>query len=135
VVLSVEAGSLPPVRDDNHPGHRQVHWTQDERKVILMACAFFLLVCLIVAGVVASRPQLRRAFLDVAGKPAASVAPGGDCPPDHSPQTLEGVLTRQLVTGQISGPQYRHAMANIAIRDAERHPLEVPPEVNPPEAA
>jgi hypothetical protein len=45
------------------------------------------------------------------------------------------VLTRQLVTGEITGPQYRNAMATIAIRDAERHPLQVPPDANPPEVA
>ena len=40
-----------------------------------------------------------------------------------------------IETGEITGPQYRHAMATIAARDAERHPLDVPPDVTPPEAA
>jgi hypothetical protein len=101
-----------------------------------MLCAFFLVVFLIATIVFAAWPNLRRAVLDVARKPA--VAPGAPrvaSGPDRDPQTLEGVLTRQLVTGEITGPQYRHAMASIAIRDAERHPLQVPPEVEPPQAA
>jgi hypothetical protein len=102
--------------------------------VILVLCALFLVACLITAVVVAARPQLRRAVLDVAGKPAGPGAPQ-PAVPDRSPQTLEDVLTRQLVAGEITGPQYRHAMASIASRDAERHPLEVPPDANPPEAA
>jgi hypothetical protein len=106
-----------------------------ERKVVLVLCTFFLVACLIAAVVIASRPKLRRAVLDIAGKPADPAAPDSVSAPVHSPQTLEGVLTRQLVTGEITGPQYRHAMASIAIRDAERHPLEVPPDVNPPEPA
>jgi hypothetical protein len=99
-----------------------------------MLCAFFLLACLIVVAVVAVRPKLRRAVLDVAAKPAGPGAPGDASAPDRGPQTLEDVLTRQLVAGEITGPQYRNAMASIAIRDAERHPLEMPPDVNPPEA-
>ena len=103
--------------------------------MIPVLCVFFLLVCLIVAGVVASRPQLRRSFFEVDDKQTGPVAPGDASSPNQSPQTLEGVLTRQLVTGEITGSQYRHAMASIAVRDAERHPLEVPPDAAPPEAA
>jgi uncharacterized membrane protein len=44
------------------------------------------------------------------------------------PETLEGVLVRQLVDGEISGPQYRRAMRRLAERDADRHPMTVPPE-------
>jgi hypothetical protein len=102
--------------------------------VIPVLCAFLLVVFLIVAGVFASRPQLRQSFFEATGKAAGPVAPGAVPSPDRSPQTLEGVLTHQLVTGQITGPQYRQAMATIAVRDAERHPLQVPPEANPPEA-
>jgi len=98
-------------------------------------CAFFLVVCLIMAGVFASRPQLLRSFFEAAGKQPGLAAPRAAALPDRSPQTLEGVLTRQLVTGEITGPQYRQAMATIAVRDAERHPLQVPPEASPPEAA
>jgi len=103
--------------------------------VIPLLCAFFLVACLIAAGVFASRPQLLRSFFAAAGKPSGPVAAGGTSVQDRSPQTQEGVLTRQLVTGEITGPQYRHAMATIAVRDAERHPLQVPPEAGPPEAA
>jgi sugar phosphate isomerase/epimerase len=41
----------------------------------------------------------------------------------------------QLMAGEITGPQYLHAMATLAARDAERHPLEIPPDITPPEAA
>jgi hypothetical protein len=44
------------------------------------------------------------------------------------PGTLEGVLVRQLMDGEISGPQYRRAMRRLAERDADRHPMTVPPE-------
>jgi hypothetical protein len=102
--------------------------------VILVLCAFFMVACLIAAIVVATRPKLRRAVLDVTGRSAAPGAPAAASAPGRHPQTLEGVLTRQLVTGEITGPQYRHAMASIAVRDAERHPFEVPPDVDPPQA-
>jgi hypothetical protein len=104
--------------------------------VIVVLCALFLVACLIAAGVVAAWLKRRRAVLDVtADKPTGSRTPGDATGPGRGPQTLEGVLTRQLVTGEITGRQYRHAMARIAIRDAERHPLKAPPDVNPPEAA
>lgn len=48
--------------------------------------------------------------------------------PPRAPETLEGALVAQLVAGEITAPQYRHAMANLAVRDAERHPLTVPPD-------
>jgi hypothetical protein len=44
------------------------------------------------------------------------------------PETLEGVLVRQVTDGAISGVQYRRAMQRLAERDADRHPLTVPPE-------
>jgi len=100
-----------------------------------MLCAVFLVACLIAIVVVVARPKLRRAVLGVAGKPTGPGAPHAAGPPDRDPQTLEGVLTRQLVTGEITGPQYRSAMASIAIRDAERHPFVVPPDADPPAAA
>ena len=100
-----------------------------------MFCALLLVAGLIAACVVAAWPTIRRAVHDAAGNPPRPGAPGGASSPDRSPQTLEGILTLQLVTGEITGPQYRHAMASIAARDAERHPLEVPPDATPPEAA
>ena len=44
------------------------------------------------------------------------------------PETLEGVLARQLLDGEITGPQYRRAVQRLAERDADRHPLSVPGE-------
>ena len=42
------------------------------------------------------------------------------------PETLEGVLARQLLDGEITGAQYRRAVHKLAERDADRHPLSVP---------
>ena len=42
--------------------------------------------------------------------------------------TLEGALVRRLMDGEISGPQYRRAMRRLAERDADHHPMTVPPE-------
>jgi hypothetical protein len=100
-----------------------------------MLCALLLVLGVIAAGVVATWPNIRRAVQGAAGEPAGHSAPGAASVPQKIPQTLEGLLTVQLVAGEITGRQYRHAMATIAARDAERHPLEVPPEVTPPEAA
>jgi hypothetical protein len=52
----------------------------------------------------------------------------------RAPETLEGALVAQLVAGEISPPQYRHAMASLAVRDAVRHPLAVPPDTGPANA-
>ena len=95
-----------------------------------MLCALVLLIGLVAACVIAW-PKIR-AGRDAADPPAA---PGAAAAPDRSPQTLEGVLALQIVAGEISPPQYRQAMATLAARDAERHPLEVPPDATPPEAA
>jgi hypothetical protein len=103
-----------------------------------MLCTFLLLTGLVAACVVAPWPKIRRALRDAVRKPAGPAAPGGPgtaSAPNRSPQTLEGILTLELVAGEITGPQYRQAMATVAARDAERHPLEVPPEVTPPEPA
>jgi hypothetical protein len=101
--------------------------------VIFMLLAFLLVVGLITACAVAAWSNLRS--FRGAGKPANLGAPGAASALDRSPQTLEGVLAGQLMTGEITGPQYQHAMATLAARDAERHPLEVPPDISPPEAA
>ncbi|MCA2211588.1 hypothetical protein [Jidongwangia harbinensis] len=99
-----------------------------------MLCSLIVLACLIAAVVLAARPQLRRAVLEAAGRPAMAVAPPAAVP-EPDPQTLEGVLSRQLMTGEITGLQYRNAMASIASRDAARHPLDVPSQTDPPEPA
>ncbi|GIE54136.1 hypothetical protein Ani05nite_76700 [Amorphoplanes nipponensis] len=51
----------------------------------------------------------------------------GPDPAEPKPETLEGVLVRQLMADEISGPQYRRAMQRLAERDADRHPLTLPP--------
>jgi uncharacterized membrane protein len=54
---------------------------------------------------------------------------GADTAPVPAPpETLEGVLVRQLLDGEITGPQYRRAVHRLAQRDADRHPLSVPSE-------
>ncbi|MDY7090017.1 MAG: hypothetical protein SYR96_33605 [Actinomycetota bacterium] len=46
-----------------------------------------------------------------------------------SPQSLEGVLVRQLGSGEINRRQYVREMEKLAARDDERHPLVVPPDL------
>lgn len=43
-------------------------------------------------------------------------------------ESLEGALTAQVRTGEITRAQYRRAMAALAAQDDERNPLSVPPE-------
>ncbi|MEV4703011.1 hypothetical protein [Actinoplanes sp. NPDC049316] len=61
----------------------------------------------------------------------AASADAGREAPAHEPVTLEGALVVQLVAGEISRPQYVHAMEKLAARDDERHPLAVPPDNGP----
>jgi hypothetical protein len=42
------------------------------------------------------------------------------------PDSLEGVLTAQLLGGEISSRQYVRALERIAARDERRHPMSVP---------
>jgi hypothetical protein len=56
-----------------------------------------------------------------------------ESPPPALPETLEGALVRQLMTSQVTAAQYRRAMVAVAVRDAERHPVELPPDLNPPQ--
>jgi len=51
---------------------------------------------------------------------------------EPAPASLEGVLVTQLVSGEITRRQYRREMAALALRDADRHPLQVPPDGVPP---
>jgi hypothetical protein len=50
------------------------------------------------------------------------------------PESLEGVLVAQLLAGDISTTQYRHAIEGLAARDEDRHPLSVPPDLGPAQA-
>jgi hypothetical protein len=54
-------------------------------------------------------------------------------PSKGRPESLEGVLVAQLLHGEISGSQYRQAMAGVADRDAARHSDAVPPDLRPPD--
>ncbi|MDI6099948.1 hypothetical protein QLQ12_15210 [Actinoplanes sp. NEAU-A12] len=55
---------------------------------------------------------------------------GGHAPPSL-PTSLEGVLAGQLVGGEISRSQYLRALEQIAARDEQRHPLDVPWDARP----
>ena len=46
----------------------------------------------------------------------------------EKPESLEGVLVRQLLSQEISRQQYLHAIERLAERDADRRPLSVPPD-------
>lgn len=50
------------------------------------------------------------------------------------PESLEGVLVVELLSGDISTVQYRHAVEGLAARDEDRHPLSVPPDLGPAQA-
>ncbi|GAB1640328.1 hypothetical protein [Krasilnikovia sp. MM14-A1259] len=54
--------------------------------------------------------------------------PAGEAPPE----SLEGVLVAQLRSGEITRRQYLRAMASLAARDDERHPLAPPPDTRWP---
>ncbi|MFC3988477.1 hypothetical protein [Actinoplanes siamensis] len=51
--------------------------------------------------------------------------------PARLPDSLEGVLTAQLLTGEISRSQYLRALERIAARDERRHPMSVPRDYRP----
>jgi len=54
--------------------------------------------------------------------------------PADRPRTLEGVLATQLIAGEITRNQYHRALAKLAARDEERHPLAAPPEIGTADA-
>ncbi|KUL23512.1 hypothetical protein ADL15_45910 [Actinoplanes awajinensis subsp. mycoplanecinus] len=61
--------------------------------------------------------------------PRTDAGPGQGSTGDDShtgPTTPEGTLTRQLLAGEISRPQYRQALTRLAERDDQRHPMSVP---------
>lgn len=64
-----------------------------------------------------------------AARHAARKAPPPE--PARLPDTLEGVLSGQRLTGEITCPQYVRAMERIAARDERRHPLTVPRDCRP----
>jgi hypothetical protein len=62
---------------------------------------------------------LRRPGRTASTKPAAA--------PPARPESLEGVLVAQLITGAITPVQYRRSVEGLAARDDDRNPLSVPP--------
>lgn len=67
-------------------------------------------------------------------KPGAAKGQGDAAPADRPEKSLEGVLVAQLVAGEITRAQYLKAVEGLAARDAERHPLTVPPEIGSADA-
>lgn len=58
------------------------------------------------------------------GRPGAGRAEPMTGPGEPAvPSTLEGVLARQLIAGEITRSQYLRAQEQIAARDEERHPM------------
>ncbi|AGL16977.1 hypothetical protein L083_3467 [Actinoplanes sp. N902-109] len=99
--------------------------------MIAMALVLILSVLLVAACGYALWPR-REAGPSGAPGPAGAARPGtpGSDPPGVAraePETLEGALVGQLLARGITPAGYRHAMAELAARDAERHPLSVPP--------
>jgi hypothetical protein len=87
---------------------------------------FMVLLTITLAGivVVTAWSAVKDADKDAADGTAEAEA----VPVPAVPETLEGVLARQLLEGEITGPQYRRAVQRLAERDADRHPLSVPSE-------
>jgi len=85
---------------------------------------FMVLLTIMLAAVVVATAWSAIKDSDEADQPAEP-AP---VPAPSVPESLEGVLARQVLTGEITGPQYRRAVRRLAERDADRHPLAVPEE-------
>ncbi|MEU8233202.1 hypothetical protein AB0C12_26785 [Actinoplanes sp. NPDC048967] len=90
-----------------------------------MILVAFMTVAMVVFLVVTAWSAIREG---TAEDEAASGRGAGQAREVAKPETLEGVLVRQLLDAELSGPQYRRAMQRLAERDAERHPMTVPPE-------
>ena len=88
--------------------------------MIFMVLLTVTLVAIVVATAWSAVKDAERKGMDEAAEPAPVPAVAG------VPETLEGVLARQLVEGEITGAQYRRAVHKLAERDADRHPLTVP---------
>ncbi|MBM2616308.1 hypothetical protein JIG36_12150 [Actinoplanes sp. LDG1-06] len=50
------------------------------------------------------------------------------------PGTLEGVLVAELISGEITATQYRRLVEGLAVRDDDRNPLSVPPDLGSADA-
>jgi hypothetical protein len=61
-------------------------------------------------------------------KPTAAEPAGAEpAAPLDVATSLEGALASQLLAGEITPTQYQRALARLAARDDERHPLSLPP--------
>jgi hypothetical protein len=101
--------------------------------VVPVLFVLLLIVAVITASLVVAWP--RGGFADAADRKTATRSATAEPERAVQPESLEGALVGQLMTGEITRRQYLHAMCRLAARDAERHPLEVPPDVVPPESA
>jgi hypothetical protein len=93
-----------------------------------MVAVVLTVVFIVVVGAVAFRVWKEE---DESASSGSSKAVAVTSSSDANPESLEGVLVMQLRAGRITQSQYLRAMAHIAARDEERHPLAVPPEVGP----
>jgi hypothetical protein len=84
----------------------------------------FFVLCLVVGVCVADPPRRLGGFRS--RRQAAPVPPVAAPEPPDPPQSLEGVLVRQVFAGEITRACFRHEMQRLAARDARRHPLVVP---------
>ncbi len=98
----------------------------------MIALSIFLVAGLIIIAATWSDIRTVRTDLRQMRKARARTEPEPTGPPPL-PETLEGALTRQLLTNQVTAAQYRRAMRAVAMRDAERHPVDLPPDLNPPQ--
>jgi hypothetical protein len=97
-------------------GAEDVTGREVELMVVLLVATFGLLA----AAALAFWPSREDRPAGVAPDRAA-----GHAEPS-APSSLEGVLTGQLIAGEITRGQYLRALEQIAARDEERHPMAVP---------
>ncbi|WIM99123.1 hypothetical protein ACTOB_002762 [Actinoplanes oblitus] len=90
----------------------------------MMMIVVVALIGLVIALGLAFSPWPRR-------RPAARHVDRLVAPPPPLPDSLEGVLTGQLLAGEISSRQYVRALERIAARDERRHPMSVPRDYRP----
>jgi hypothetical protein len=84
---------------------------------------FMLVLTVILLAMVAATVWSAVTDKEPGGAAAQDTEPA---PVPATPETLEGVLARQVVEGEITASQYRRAVHRLAERDADRHPLSVP---------
>ncbi|GIF15574.1 hypothetical protein [Actinoplanes teichomyceticus] len=61
----------------------------------------------------------------------AAQVPPAPAPPVPRAESTEGLLVVQLLRGELTGAQYREAMACLAARDEARNPMPTPGEIGP----